>query len=239
LLTRRLAGSVSPLITLMFTGTVGAVLAARYDMVHVSSGDLLRLAVEAGGEMGEEVQEYMQGGELVPDELVTYRSGRHTRETSAGGVLSFFVDDWRFEAAWNYPNRFVTGLLSSGWAAVCEPDFSVWSDVPPAEQIWAVYRARWCARFWQERGLSVIPCLNWSNRSSYRWAWDGIPVGVPVVAIECQTHGGNLEAFNEGLAAACERVQPKHLLIYGKASRQKATRADGLGAIGRLVLTKG
>jgi hypothetical protein len=155
--------------------------------------------------------------DLVPDELVTYRSGRHTPEQSAGGVLSFFVDDWRFEAAWSYPNRFLNGLLHSGWGAVCEPDFSVWADCPRAEQIWAVYRARWCARFWQAHGLPVIPCLNWSTASSFRWAWDGIPVGVPVVAIECQTHGGNLQAFNHGLAAACERVQPKHLLIYGKA----------------------
>ena len=64
----------------------------------------------------------------VPAELTTYRSGRHTREASAGGVLAFFVDDWRFEAAWSYPNRFVKGLLASGWAAVCEPDFSVWAD---------------------------------------------------------------------------------------------------------------
>ena len=51
-------------------GTQGAVLAARYGVVHVSSGDILRGHVRDGTELGKKVAAYLGRGEFVPDELV-------------------------------------------------------------------------------------------------------------------------------------------------------------------------
>jgi hypothetical protein len=109
----------------------------------------------------------------------------------------------------------VATLERGRWSAVCEPDFSVWADAPVAEQIHAVYRTRWCGRLWQENGIPVIPVLNWSTPESYNFAFLGIPKNCPVVAVECVTCGSNVAAFNQGLAAGVEQIQPKHLLIYG------------------------
>jgi len=151
----------------------------------------------------------------VPKVLTTYRSGKHQAAESSGGVLSFFVDDYRFQCAWTYPQRMIEGLKRSHWAAVCEPDFSMWADAPVAEQIHAVYRTRWCGRFWQEHGVPVIPVLNWSTPESYLWCFSGIPRHCPVVAVECVSCGNNVTAFNAGLAAGVDLVRPSHLLIYG------------------------
>jgi hypothetical protein len=151
----------------------------------------------------------------IPSELVTYRAGRHQAEVSRGKVLSFFVDDYRFACAWNYPERMTQALRSSQWAAVCEPDFSVWADAPVAEQIHSVYRTRWCGRFWQESGVRLIPILNWSTPDSFLWSFSGIPYRCPVVAVECVSCGPNFAAFNAGLAAGVDLVRPSHLLIYG------------------------
>jgi hypothetical protein len=152
----------------------------------------------------------------IPQELATYRAGKHQPAESAGGVLSFFVDDYRFQCAWTYPQRMVEGLKRSRWAAVCEPDFSVWADAPVAEQIHAVYRTRWCGRYWQESGMPVIPVLNWSTPESFAWCFSGIPQRCPVVAVECVSCGANLDAFNAGLSAGCAAVRPSHLLLYGR-----------------------
>jgi adenylate kinase len=38
--------------------------------VHISTGDLLREAVKKGTELGKKAKEYMDRGELVPDELI-------------------------------------------------------------------------------------------------------------------------------------------------------------------------
>jgi adenylate kinase len=51
-------------------GTQGIVLARRFGVRHVSSGELLRRQVAANSELGRAVGDYLARGELVPDELV-------------------------------------------------------------------------------------------------------------------------------------------------------------------------
>ena len=147
--------------------------------------------------------------------FLVYRTSKLTRARAVGGILSFFIDDYRFACAWSYPDRMVRALADLDLAAVCEPDFSVWADDPLAEQMYAVYRSRWVARYWQACGLDVIPSLNWSDSRSFAWAWAGVPVGVPVAAVESRSCGANRREFNAGLAAACEAVRPENLIIYG------------------------
>ncbi len=51
-------------------GTQGAVLAERYGVPHISSGELLRAHVDAKSDLGRQVTEYLEIGEFVPDDLV-------------------------------------------------------------------------------------------------------------------------------------------------------------------------
>jgi adenylate kinase len=51
-------------------GTQGKALAAHFGVRHISSGDLLRREVRAGTELGQAVDAFIAGGDLVPDDLV-------------------------------------------------------------------------------------------------------------------------------------------------------------------------
>ena len=51
-------------------GTQAERLVARYNIVPLSTGDLLRVAVAAGSPLGLKVKDIMARGELVPDDLV-------------------------------------------------------------------------------------------------------------------------------------------------------------------------
>ena len=51
-------------------GTQAERLVAHYNIVPLSTGDLLRVAVEAGSPLGLKVKDLMARGELVPDDLV-------------------------------------------------------------------------------------------------------------------------------------------------------------------------
>jgi adenylate kinase len=51
-------------------GTQGERLVKKYKLPHISTGDIFRAAIKEGTELGMKAKEYMDKGELVPDELV-------------------------------------------------------------------------------------------------------------------------------------------------------------------------
>ena len=50
-------------------GTQASMVAQKLNMVHISSGDLFRQALEQETELGKQVKTYMEKGALVPDEI--------------------------------------------------------------------------------------------------------------------------------------------------------------------------
>jgi adenylate kinase len=52
-------------------GTQCPLLATRYGVPHVATGDMLRAAVRSGSALGDKVKTLMDEGHLVPDDLIT------------------------------------------------------------------------------------------------------------------------------------------------------------------------
>ena len=51
-------------------GTQAAKIVEKYKIPHISTGDIFRDNIKRGTELGKKAQEYMNRGELVPDDLV-------------------------------------------------------------------------------------------------------------------------------------------------------------------------
>lgn len=51
-------------------GTQAAGIVGKYDIPHISTGDIFRKNIKEGTELGKKAKEYMDKGLLVPDELV-------------------------------------------------------------------------------------------------------------------------------------------------------------------------
>ncbi|MCA9100575.1 MAG: adenylate kinase [Planctomycetales bacterium] len=69
-------------------GTQSARLVSRLDVPHLSTGDLLRAAVNEQSPLGKMADEYMSAGRLVPDHLILKLIGeRVLRDDCADGYL--------------------------------------------------------------------------------------------------------------------------------------------------------
>ena len=61
-------------------GTVAKMLTAVDGSVQISTGDILRGAVQAGTELGKEAEAFMKRGDLVPDSLIMGIMGKRLQE---------------------------------------------------------------------------------------------------------------------------------------------------------------
>ena len=73
-------------------GTQGRLLGEALGVPWVSSGDLLRDAVEDGSELGRQARAYMARGDLVPDDVIVGLMSRRLREPDARG--GFIADGY-------------------------------------------------------------------------------------------------------------------------------------------------
>src|SRR3970040_12224 len=70
-------------------GTQAGVIARRYAIPHISTGDMLRAAVRAGSRLGLEARRHMDSGGLVPDGIIIEMMAQRVREADcdAGYLL--------------------------------------------------------------------------------------------------------------------------------------------------------
>ncbi len=69
-------------------GTQAAKIVEKYKIPHISTGDIFRDNIKRGTELGKKAQEYMNRGELVPDDLVIeIATGRLLADDCKDGFL--------------------------------------------------------------------------------------------------------------------------------------------------------
>lgn len=72
-------------------GTQCKQIVARYGLLHLSSGDILRHERASGSELGKKAQSYMDSGALVPDEIIIEMMAKAIgKAPDAGFVLDGF-----------------------------------------------------------------------------------------------------------------------------------------------------
>ncbi len=148
-------------------------------------------------------------GEFIP---MNYAK---TAKDPESKTVHCFVDDYQFARYWNAPDKYIAGL--SRFAAVCAPDFSVYTDMPVAMQIYNHYRKHWLAAYWQLHGMTVYPTISWSTPDSFDWCFDGEPVGgiVAVSSVGTQRSRESKGLFLQGYEEMMKRLDPLRVIFYG------------------------
>jgi hypothetical protein len=152
----------------------------------------------------------------IPGWLAPYRTRIRAKEPPDDGAVHFFLDDYRFETTWSRPQKALEALRP--YPTLLSPDFSLYRDWPLMLQMWNVYRNRWCGRFWQKHGFTVIPTLSWSTAESYEFCFLGVPrrniVALSAVGVSLD-HPLEYELFLNGFGEMVRRLEPAAVLSYG------------------------
>jgi len=134
-------------------GTQGKLLSAHYNIPNISTGDILRTAVEQGTELGTKAKNYMNKGELVPDDVMIGLIKQRLQEDDCetGFILDGFprtvdqaiaLDEYLENV--NKPidyiialelaeNKIVKRLTSRRVCRNCGKDYNIITNPPPAE----------------------------------------------------------------------------------------------------------
>jgi adenylate kinase len=71
-------------------GTQSVTLAEKFNLLHLSTGDMLRAEIASGTELGKKMSSIMSKGELVPDEVVIEMIAN--KIDSSKGIAGFLFD---------------------------------------------------------------------------------------------------------------------------------------------------
>lgn len=134
-------------------GTQCVRLARHYVVPHISTGEMLRAAVRAGSDFGRMAQEYMDAGELVPDEVMV-------------GLVKERLD---------YDDTMLRGFILDGFprtvfqaeelAAILTPrgvDLAIYLDIPTEVVLERLAGRRVCNVCGANYSVESPPKVNWT-----------------------------------------------------------------------------
>lgn len=152
-------------------------------------------------------------------EFIGFDSANQCKKRADYGV-HFFLDDYYFDRIWNQFDRYM-GMLAD-FKAVLSPDWSLYRDWPTAVNIWNHYRKHYVGAYLQDMGVKVYPTIEWSDRRSIRWCFDGEPEGgcVAVSSVGTQRSKESKKFFLYGYYAMIERLCPETILFWGNVPRE-------------------
>ncbi len=134
-------------------GTQAVRLARHFVVHHVSTGDMFRAAVRAGTEFGRKAREYMDSGELVPDE-VTIGIVKERLEQAGTKRRGFVLD--------GFPRNVAQAQALSDYLAPQDIHLVIDLEVATEVVLKRLAARRVCSSCGTNYSVDVPPAVNWT-----------------------------------------------------------------------------
>lgn len=148
----------------------------------------------------------------VPEKLIGFNYAKTYSDKTVG--VHFFIDDYQFARVWNRPQDYLNVLMP--YDCIFSPDFSIYDDMPTAVKIWNIYRSRLIGAYYQDKGLRVIPTIEWSDAVSYNYAFEGVEKGstVAISPVSCKKDPVLTKQWKDGVDEMIARLEPSTIIVY-------------------------
>lgn len=149
----------------------------------------------------------------VPNNLIGFNYAKTNKEKNVG--IHFYLDDYQFERLWNKPEDYIDILKQ--YKCILSPDFSLYMDMPMPMKIWNIYRSRQIGQYYQNQGIKVIPTLSWAEPETFKFCFEGIPIGsiVSISTIGVKRNEEAQKIWKSGVDELIKRIKPSTILVYG------------------------
>jgi adenylate kinase len=134
-------------------GTQCTRLARHYVVPHISTGDMFRVAVRAGTEFGRKAKEFMDAGELVPDEVVIGVIAERLAQDDTAN-RGFILD--------GFPRNVHQAKELDGILAPTGLDLAIDLDVPTVVVLGRLASRRVCTSCGTNYSTGTPPALDWA-----------------------------------------------------------------------------
>jgi hypothetical protein len=161
--------------------------------------------------------------ELEGLKLIRYSSTIGHEYDDNDATVHFFEYDDRFDEIWRNPKAYL-GKLGQ-YRQVMTPDFSMYTNMPLALQVFNTFRNRWLGAYWQSNGLKVIPAVSWGDEWSFEFCFDAIQPN-SIVAVSTMGCMDVNEAFLLGFSEMCKAIDPELVICYGKPFDEMSQMAE-------------
>lgn len=155
---------------------------------------------------------------VIPDNIISFNYAKSCKEPEKYFV-HFYIDDYQFERVWKRPEYYAKVL--GRFKGIIAPDFSTYTNMPKAQQIYQVYKSRLIAAYFASLGYEVIPNISWSDENSLNWSLEGIPKHSTVAL---STNGVlNKEAkqnFINCYKKAMSILEPEAIIVVGEVPEE-------------------
>ena len=162
---------------------------------------------------------YFDENELDNLRLIAFNQLSGDKGEHSERIVHFFLYDYNFEKVWTKPNLYVDSL--SKYKGILTPDFSMYLEMPYALQIYNTFRNRWCGAYFANKGLKVIPTVNWADEKSFDFCFKGIKKGSTIAVStymfhEHGNHADQKEIFMKGYNKMMEEIEPSKIICYSE-----------------------
>lgn len=151
---------------------------------------------------------------LLPEKLITFSKAKRSKDYDSW--VCFYEHDESINCFWNSPKSYLS--LLKNFKGVISPDYSLYYDMPFAQQIESTYKGRALGFWLQDNGIEVIPNVRWGDDRSFELACMGVEIGKTIAV---GTHGciksvDDKKRFIAGFDYVVEKLKPETVIVYGR-----------------------
>jgi hypothetical protein len=152
--------------------------------------------------------------DFVPKEAIPF--DKAFRTINHEQWVHFYIHDVQFERIWRIPDRYLP--LLKRFQGVITPDFSLYTDMPLAMQIWNTYRNRAIGFWLHQNGVNIVSNVRWGDSRTYKFAFEGLERGGTVAVSTCGCIGNIRDRiiFRNGLKTLVDSIAPKTIICYSQ-----------------------